>query len=253
MVHTVTHLWRHPIKAIGREALSFLDLTEGKTVPWDRVWALRHAAAKVPAGLTDWALCVNFCIGSKFPQLNAVTAEVDEAAGAVTLRHPSAGVLTVNPDLVEDAQRLIEWIAPFTPENRFPPVSVETVPGRGMTDSPYPSISICNHASRRALSEALGRDLEMERFRANIWFDCDAPFAEFDLVGREIGIGSARLKVKERITRCNATRINPISGESDADTLGALESGWSMQEFGVYAVVTKDGQIRPEDTIEVLS
>lgn len=252
MPPTVTHLWRHPIKAIGREALSVLELEQGKTVPWDRVWALRHAAAKVPEGMTEWALCSNFCIGSKFPQLNAVTARLDEASGVVTLRHPEAGVLQVNPDLPDDAHRLIDWVAPFTPETRFPPVSVEKLPGRGMTDTPYPSISICSHATRRALSEKVGRDLEIERFRANIWFDGGEPFDEFDLVGKTIRIGTSELRVEEPITRCNATRVNPASGVADADTLGALQSGWGGQQFGVYAVVTKSGVLRPDDSIEII-
>ena len=39
-------LWRHPIKGHGREALETVDLTEGRTMPWDRRWAVAHEAAK---------------------------------------------------------------------------------------------------------------------------------------------------------------------------------------------------------------
>ena len=94
--------------------------------------------------------------------------------------------------------------------------------GRGMTDSDFPSVSILNRASLAALGERLGKPLAMERFRGNVWLDGLAPFAEFDLVGRDIRIGEATLRVRERITRCKATTVDPATGVSDADTLGAL-------------------------------
>ena len=77
----------------------------------------------------------------------------------------------------------------------------------------------------------------MERFRGNVWLDGLAPFAEFDLVGRDLRLGTARLRVRERITRCKATTVDPATGISDADTLGALRAGWGHQDFGVYAEV----------------
>ena len=61
----------------------------------------------------------------------------------------------------------------------------------------------------------------MERFRGNVWLDGLEPWAEFDLVGRDIRVGAATLRVRERITRCKATTVNPETGRIDADTLGA--------------------------------
>ena len=40
--------------------------------------------------------------------------------------------------------------------------------------------------------------LAMERFRGNVWLDGLAPFAEFDLVGRDLRVGGATLRVRER-------------------------------------------------------
>jgi hypothetical protein len=37
--------------------------------------------------------------------------------------------------------------------------------------------------------------------------------------GREITIGGARLRVRERITRCKATTVNPDTGRVQGDTL----------------------------------
>ena len=116
-----------------------------------------------------------------------------------------------------------------------------------MTDSDFPSISILNAASLAALGKRLGQSLAMERFRGNVWLDGLAPFEEFDLLGRDIRIGVATLRVRERITRCKATTVDPATGLSDADTLGALRAGWGHEDFGVYAEVRTGGRVAVGD------
>jgi uncharacterized protein YcbX len=87
----------------------------------------------------------------------------------------------------------------------------------------------------------------MERFRGNVWLDGLAPWAEFNLVGSDICVGGATLRIRERITRCKATTVDPETGVSDADTLGALEAGWGHQDFGVYAEVVTGGAVAVGD------
>jgi uncharacterized protein YcbX len=106
---------------------------------------------------------------------------------------------------------------------------------------------VLNAASLAALADRLGQPLAMERFRGNVWLEGLAPFAEFQLVGRELRLGEAVVKVRERITRCEATTVDPDTGVSDADTLGALEEGWHHKNFGVYAEVISGGRVAVGD------
>lgn len=243
---------RHPIKAIGFEELAGAELTPGEALPFDRVWAVAHAGAKVGPDLAEWAPKVNFLRGVAGPELMAITAESVPDERRVTLHHPMAGQLSAAPDAVEDQARLLAWLAPLWPEGRLPPAFVASVPGRALTDVPSPFVSILNLASNRTLGERLGRALSIHRWRGNLWLDGLEAFAEFDLVGRRLRIGVAELKVERRITRCKATTVNPETGRPDADTLGALRSGWGHEDFGVYATVTLGGPIRLDDPVEVL-
>jgi hypothetical protein len=93
----------------------------------------------------------------------------------------------------------------------------------------------------------MGRRLAMERFRGNVWLDGLDPWEEFGLVGRKLRIGGASVEVRERITRCKATTVDPDTGDSDADTLGALEANWGHQDFGVYAEVIAGGRVAVGD------
>ncbi len=228
-----------------------MTLTAGATMPWDRVWAIAHEAAQVAPGSSDWAPCANFGRGAKSAALMAIRAEVDEAAGKVRLRHPRREPISVDPDDPADAARLVAWVTPLSDPGRAQPAFV--VRARvGMTDSDFPSISVLNRASLAALGERLGKPLAMERFRGNVWLEGLAPFAEFGLVGREMRLGAAVVAVRQRITRCVATTVDPDTGVSDADTLGALEAGWGHQDFGVYAEVVRGGRVAVGDPAAVL-
>ena len=243
----VTALWRHPLKSHGREALERVTLTAGEAMPYDRTWALAHDAAKIDGD--GWAACQNFSRGAGSPALMAITAMLDEASETLTLRHPDRPDLTIQPD--RDADRLIAWVQPLVDANRAQPNRVLRLDRRGFTDTPFPSISLCNHASHAAVESLATSALQTERWRGNIWFDGALAWDEFNWIGREVQLGAARLKIEERITRCRATTANTDTGERDVDTLAALNL-LAHQDFGVYAVVVESGPVAVGDTMELI-
>ncbi|MEO0999350.1 MAG: MOSC domain-containing protein [Pseudomonadota bacterium] len=244
---TVAGLWRHPIKAIGAEPLEQTALMAGETMPGDRVWAVAHAASKADTADPKWLHSSNFNRGAQSPELMAIGATSDPAVGRVTLTHPRQGEITLTPDRSADQARLLAWLMPLVPENRPGPTAVYRVPGLGITDSPFPSISIITTASLRALEGKVGRPLDQRRFRCNIWLDGAGPWQEFEWVGKEAMLGTARVRIVERSGRCLAPAANPETGARDADILGALEAGWGHTDFGVYAEVIADGEVQTGD------
>lgn len=244
----VAQLVRHPIKSAGFEPVAEAVLTEGAAFPFDRVWAVAHAAARLSDPPT-WAPKLQFLRGWGSAELMAIACRSDTGAGAVTLSHPRRPTETFRPDAPEDAARLIDWLRPLWPENRPEPARVIRVPGQAMTDQDQPLVSINSVASLADLSARMGRDLSPHRFRGNIWVDGWAPMAELDLIGQEISIGQARLRIEAPIDRCRATGANPETGEQDADTMGALEGGYGHTDFGVFARVVAGGRIAVADEV----
>ena len=181
----------------------------------------------------------------------AINARLDEARAEVTLTHPDRPDLSFRPDDAGDAARFIDWVRPISPADRALPDRIVSVPGRGMTDTDYPSVSLINLASNAALGAQMGVDLSPMRWRGNFWLDGLSPWEEFDLVGKRLCLGAAVLEVVEPITRCRATTANPVTGRIDADTLAALKAGPGHQEFGVYARVIEGGAVSLGDTAKV--
>lgn len=237
------------MKSIGYEPLGRVALAPGAALPWDRHWAIAHVNAKFEGTPPDWQRKLNFLRGVTQPELMAVRSELDEAAGVLTLSHPKAETITLDPEAEE--ARLLDWLAPLWGPELPAPRNVVHVPGQAMTDWPDPFISVLGTASLDALSERAGEPLSPHRFRGNLWVEGWAPFEEFDLIGRTLKIGAAELEIRERITRCKATCANPETGRRDVDTLMLLDDTWGHQDFGVYAVVTKPGEIGAGDVVEV--
>lgn len=246
MTIQLAQICRHPIKSHGREDLASVLLLAGECLPMDRHWAVAHAAAKLVPG---WNRCVNFARGAKAPNLMAITARLD--GDAVMLMHPEHPALTFRPDEAADLPRFLDWVRPLNPPDRAQPVQIVKA-GRGMTDTEFPSISVLNRATNRALSAEMGTVLSPDRWRGNLWLDGAEAWAEFGWIGKTLRIGDAVLQVEDRITRCKATTVNPETGRSDADTLGALQSGHGHQDFGIYARVMTGGAISVNDKVDVI-
>lgn len=247
MTATLAEIWRHPIKAHGREQVAGAMMTAGACLPWDRVWAIAHDRSK--ATNEEWASCVNFTRAASAPGLMAISCTLDETREELTLRHPDRPDITLNPD--RDQAALIDWVTPLMPAGRAVPVRVVRVPGRGMTDSGTPGVTIANTSSHRAVEQKLGRPLSGHRWRSNLWVDGLAPWEEFDWIDRHIRIGGAIFHVYGRTERCRATEANPETGRRDADTLGTLKT-WGHQDFSVKAEVVEGGAIAQGDKVEVI-
>lgn len=247
MTRQLTAIWRFPIKSHGREALDTVNLTAGQTLPWDRHWAVAHDQSQVDG--TEWAPCQHFSRGSKAPALAAISAHLDEDSGKVTLSHPDRDDLTFHPDTEGD--RLIDWGQGLVPDNRAQSARVVRGQQRGFTDSDFPSITLCNLSSHRAVEQRVGHALSIHRWRGNLWFDGGAPWEEFDWINREIRIGEAILIPRERTDRCLATHNNPDTGIRDTNMLSALDS-WNHRDFSVRAKVLRGGRIATGDSVEVL-
>lgn len=242
-------IFRHPIKAHGAEALQTVMLRANACMPYDRHWAVVHQRSTEDG--SRWARCGNFMRGASTPTLMALTASFAPESGVMTLSHPQLPPLQFDPD--QDQQAFLDWIAPIIPDEGRQPAAIIRAQAQGMTDAELPSITLANHATRRALGDRLGVELAPQRFRSNLWLDELAPWQEHEWIGKRLRIGDCTLRVDSRVARCRATEANPETGHRDAPVLDALQDGWGHQDFSVLAVVETDGQVSLGDRIEVLS
>lgn len=255
MTALLAHIFRHPVKSIGLEEIASASLAKGGALPFDREWAVLTEASKIgrtEEGLaTAWGKKVNFVIGRSAPALMQVTAR-ETAPGRWRFDHPDVAPLEIDPAIAEDQALLIDWLRPLWPAEAPAPTAVVRAPGQPLCDEPYACLSLIGAASLADLEARSGMKLSPRRFRANLWAEGWAPFAEFELIGRRLRIGTAEFAVKERVGRCRATDVNPETGARDIDMLKTLEGLYGHTDLGVFLTVTEPGAIARGDRIEVL-
>ncbi|PWJ18236.1 MOSC domain-containing protein [Jannaschia seohaensis] len=241
---TLSAIWRHPIKSVGREQVARVALNAGQTLPGDRLWAVAHDASKAVDG--EWARCANFLRVATTPALMAIEAGWE--GDRLRLTHPERPPLTFDPET--EGPALIDWLAPLVPEGRAAPVRLVRAPAsRGMTDTADPSITLGNLASHRVVEGRLGRPLSIHRWRCNLWIDGLAPWEEFDLIGKRLRLGGAVLEAFDRIERCRSTEANPETGRRDADVLSVLDEV-GHRDFSIGLTVVEGGEIALGDRLE---
>ena len=245
----VDQIWRHPVKSLGAERVNSLSLKKGRTLPGDRVWALTYENSRFDQAKPSWAPSQVFLRCSIAPLFAAVSTKVDDETGAIEFSHPLLPEICL--DLNNDVERklFIEWVKPICPEGSPQPIGLWRVPGRGMTDTEYPSISLNSIDSLNDLSNKMKIELHPRRFRGNIWLSGLEPWIELNWIGKKIAIGGVELEVVEPIQRCNTTKTNEKTGVRDADTLLALDKNFGHKNFGVYCKVVSSGLLSLGDLV----
>ena len=242
----VASIWRAPIKSHSREEVTEAALTPGQGLPCDRLWAVAHSESAADG--STWVPCQNFSRVTKSAGLGAITSALAPDGATITLSHPDLPDLTFRPD--DEPEALITWSAPLIPEGRAPSARIVRGRTRGFSDSDFPSITLCNLASHRAVEGRVGQPLSIHRWRGNIWIDGLDLWEEFEWIDREVRVGGAILRVRERTDRCLATHNNPDTGRRDLDILSALDS-FGHRDFSVRAEVIRAGTVRTGDPVHL--
>ena len=113
-------------------------------------------------------------------------------------------------------------------------------------------VTIVSRASLERITAEAGTELDPRRFRMLFHLDgCEAHEEDAWLGGR-VRVGSAIVRVVERVERCVVTTRDPATGERDIDTLALLKRYRGSLDFGVRARVERPGAVAVGDPVEPL-
>ncbi|MBL8588860.1 MAG: MOSC domain-containing protein [Methylobacteriaceae bacterium] len=247
----VAALWRYPVKGLSAEPLDAVELTAGDFFPGDRLFAIENGPTHFDPAAPVWMPKIRFLMLMRDESLARLATRYDEATTTLTVVEDGREVARGDLSSVEGRAAIAGYFAGFIGAAMRGPADVLTAPaGFRFTDSRKGFVSILNRASLEELGARIGRTLDPLRFRANILVERLPPWGEFDLVGREIVVGGARLAVTDRIRRCAATNVEPRSGRRDLQIPAALERLYGHMDCGVYARVVEAGRIAPGDALD---
>ncbi|RFB81224.1 MOSC domain-containing protein [Methylovirgula sp. 4M-Z18] len=248
----ISALYRYPVKGLSAEALDEAELTAGGYFPGDRIFAIENGPSGFDPDDPEHQPKIKFLMLMRDEQLAKLSTRYDDATGVLTIARD--GKQVCRADLSQPIGRTLveQFFAAFMQHHlRGAPKLLEAPDGFRFTDSAKGFVSLINLASVSDLTRVVGRAVEPLRFRGNVYFDGLKPWHEFDLIGKKLAIGDARLEVLKRISRCAATNVNPVTAERDLNIPNALMRGFDHTDCGIYARVLNGGCIRPGDTIKI--
>ena len=133
------------------------------------------------------------------------------------------------------------------------PLEIVEGVGQNLTDRKVPCLSLANPASLADLESKLGRSLDRERFRMNVWLDGLAAWAEHDLVGKTLRRGTREVEVLERVDRCRAINLTPGEMDWNPDDINVhMKRIYGHHDLGILCSCKTPGTFNIGDVIEVL-
>jgi uncharacterized protein len=243
-------IYRYPVKGLSPQPLGRVRLKPGQTLPADRLYAIENGPSGFDPAAPAYFPKQRFLMLMRNERLASLRTDYDEANHTLTIhwqgREAAAGDLrTTEGRLAVEA-----FFRRFMPDELRGPPKVLFGEGHSFSDVAKKVVSIINLASVAAVENAAGAPVDPLRFRGNIYVEGWPAWREFDLLDRELSLGSARVKVVKRIVRCAATEVDPDTGMRDLPIPSTLMQSFGHADCGVYAEVIAAGEIRAGDRIE---
>ncbi len=249
MAARVADIYRYPVKSLSGEAQAAVELRPGGGIPHDRRFAIARASCQANGVPTGWRSRAQFFTLADIDKLAQLQVAFDADSGNLTLgRH---GKTVTRGTATEPMGRMLldQFLSAFL--GGTVQVAAKLVEAKGFmfTDREEPLVSIVNLASLRDLERVVGAAIDPLRFRANIYIDGPAPWAELGWPGRKIDIGGARLEIVGPTARGPATNVDPQSAERNINLPLSLQRGFGHCHVGVYARIASDGNIAKGDPV----
>ena len=239
----IDSLYRYPVKGLSPERLARARLSPGETVPGDRLYAIENGPSGFDPAAPKYFPKTQFLMLMRNERLATLETHFDDATHVLTIH--GKGRELVRGDLSsKDGRLAVEaFFRRFMPAELRGPPKVLHGAGHSFSDVAAKVVSIINLASVAALETVIGAQVHPLRFRANIYVSGWPAWQEFSLLGQEITIGEARVKVVKRIVRCAATNVDPQTGIRDLEIPATLMRTFDHADCGVYAQVLSGGEI----------
>ena len=243
-------IYRYPVKGLSPELLPRAVLTPGKTIPFDRMYAIENGPSGFDPANPAYLPKQRFLMLMRNARLAELRTRFDEQSHLLTIRAENREAARGNLRTVEGRAAVERFFEEHCADELRGPPKVLSAADHSFSDVAKQVVSIINLASVADLENVTGAPVHPLRFRGNLHVEGLPAWREFDLVGSEIAIGeNARLKIVKRIVRCAATEVDPDTGIRDLQIPRALMKAHGHADCGIYGEVIAGGTVAVGDSV----
>ncbi len=245
----ITGLYRYPVKGLSPEPLENVALDVGEMLPADRRYAIENGPSGFDPAAPAWLPKPHFLMLMRDEWLAALHTHFEDANHTLTIRRNGEILAQGDLETPKGRSAIEQFFASAYAGGIKGPPKVLTSPGHRFSDVARKVVSIINLGSLQAIANMVDAPVHPLRFRANLYVRGWPAWREFELVGRTLTIGEARLKVVKRITRCAAVNVDPETAARDLNIPQTLQRRLGHSDCGIYAEVIRGGTIGVGDQL----
>jgi uncharacterized protein YcbX len=239
----VSALYRYPVKGLTPERLDRVALEPGETLPFDRAYAIENGPGRFDPNAPRHLPKINFLMLMRDERLATLRSAFDDGTQTLAISRGGKPVVSGQLSTPLGRQLIEQFIAAYMQAELRGAPKIVHAPGHSFSDMAAKCVHIVNLASVRELERVVGRKVDPLRFRANIYLDGVAPWAELDWMDKEFDLGPVRVQAFARTQRCAAPDVDPETGARDMAVPATLARTWGHQDFGIYARVVVGGAL----------
>ncbi len=248
----IQSIYRYPIKGLSPEKLPRVEVSPGQTLPGDRLYAIENGPSGFDPAAPAYLSKTHLLMLMKNERLASLRTVFDQATHMLTIMTDGRQAARGDLRTAKGRATIENFFADYCADELRGPPKILNAPGHSFSDVARKVVSIINLASVAAVESMVGAPVNPLRFRGNVYVEGWPAWSELDLVGRELTVGGARLKVVKRIVRCAATNVDPDTGLRDLNVPKAIMRNLGHGDCGIYAEVIEAGDIAVGDQIEIV-
>lgn len=242
-------IYRYPVKGLSPEQLPAVTLSKGRPLPNDRRYAIENGPSGFDPADPKYFPKSYFLMLMRNERLAALRTRFDDDNHMLSIHHNGAEVVRGDLETAAGRAAIEAYFAGYCADELKGPPKVLTGGDHSFSDVARKVVSIINLASVAALEDLAGQPVDPLRFRGNLYVAGWPAWSEFELVGKTLAVGEARLGVTKVIARCAAINVDPVTAARDLNLPQAMMRNLGHMDCGIYAEVLADGRIAAGDAI----
>ena len=258
----VKQLFTHPVKGLTSQALDHADLRVGYGLSGDRAFALLYDSSDPETAdpITPWIDKNKLAMQRDRPELAALACGYEPSTGVLTVKRNQAELLAADTNTPTGRTQISHFFSdylanvPSGQSGRYANRNQLRFIGTKNNNTRYADrehihLSLISEATLDHLSEVAGQWIDVRRFRPNIVVEGVSAWEEFTWVGQEFELGTARIRITERLTRCPNIDVHPDTGDFNIELFKLIQKTFKHKDTGVVATVIQEGTLAVGDSI----
>ena len=246
----INKLYYSPVKSLSFSSVNQLEILDNIGIRFDRNFAFTR---DLDDNKINYILnnplkrqIINFLSLKHFPELNEYN--FDFKKDILNLKKNNNIILQTNINIQSDVEVLCDKILLLIPKlKRIKLVKDSKHPF--FDTMPSNTISLINLNSIKDFEKKISKNIELERFRGNIYINGLDAWEERNWINKTLEINNIKFKVIKEIPRCSATNIKPNSSKYNLSVPLLLKQFYNHINLGIYLLPLNNGNIKLNDEI----